>query len=93
MNLVEMHYDVNEILNTQFGEHTVFIVMFDLKICLITNIWYTREHYFFRHLTGFQACKNGPLIIFVTTIDPKSVFVESESPSAARNETLFELLK
>lgn len=93
MILTESHCDLKELLFTQFCEHTVFIVMFELKVCLVTNHWYTQNHYFFRNLTGFQAYKNGPLIIFVTTIDPKSVFVESESPCAKQNQTFFQMLR
>lgn len=58
---------------------TMLIVIHPIRVILITNSWYVREHPFFRNIPAeCRQLKGGRMtssILQVTNMDPKSVFI------------------
>ena len=82
MEFHDVTHGASSVLWENYGYGSVFIIIMNLKICLITNEWYARnEHYYFRNLRSFRRGTTGPLFIITNDADPRSVFVAPEKKS------------
>ena len=82
MEFLDVTHGASSILSDNYGHGSVFIIIMNLKICLITNEWYAlHEHYYFRNLRSFRRGTSGPLFIIANDVDPRSVFVAPEIKS------------
>lgn len=65
---------------------TVFIVIPNLKVILITNRWYHESHYYFKYVPSVSPNSNVPTVVVCKDLDPKSLFLNDKI-------TLFETLE
>ena len=64
---------------------TVFIVIPNLKVVLVTNRWYHESHYYFKYVPSGITVRSAPTVVVCKDLDPRSLFLNEKI-------TLFEIL-